>query len=278
MSIIIIQGAICSGHEGFPPPPAVAGETFFTVNGIPAQVNGMPFDKHSDKNSSLDGVAISTHPWYTSTSWELCAWAIRSPAVLWLHPAIRLSSFSEAFMLEQQYQIDAFNAQCVRKAGGLTPPDSATLYRSAVKRINQLVSELSALLPETITYPPSLAGVISTLDGITEDLTDAATLFEAVIELIESNADVATPQAVLSLVNSVSTSDPKFAFTILNHILIAVGTAHPADPGAPVVIPEDLLDDVSDAVEAFAEDTGPYSKHIRSPPHVARPVASPHKP
>lgn len=108
-------------------------------------------------------------------------------------------------MLEQQYQIDAFNAQCVRKAGGLTPPDSATLYRSAVKRINQLVSELSALLPETITYPPSLAGVISTLDGITEDLTDAATLFEAVIELIESNADVATPQAVLSLVNSVST-------------------------------------------------------------------------
>lgn len=192
-------------------------------------------------------------------------------------------------MLEQPYQIDAFNA--LRAAGGLTPPESATLYRSAVTRINQLISELNALLPEAITYPSSLAGVISTLDGITEDLTDAATLFESVISLIESNADtsallrlqigweiycrlageagklppaiieliadVATPQAVVSLVNSVSTSDLKTEFTVLNNILIAVGTSNPATPGVPVVIPEDLLDDVSGAVEAFVEDIAP---------------------
>ncbi|KIF96426.1 hypothetical protein [Enterobacter cloacae] len=192
-------------------------------------------------------------------------------------------------MLEQPYQIDAFNA--LRAAGGLTPPESATLYRTAVTRINQLISELSALLPEAITYPSSLAEVISRLDGITEDLTDASTLFESVITLIESNADtsallrlqigweiycrlnsepgkqppaiieliadVATPQAVDSLVNSLSTSDLKAAFTILNNILIAVGTASPATPGVPVVIPEDLLDDVSDAVDAFADDIAP---------------------
>lgn len=192
-------------------------------------------------------------------------------------------------MLEQPYQIDAFNA--LRAAGGLTPPESATLYRTAVTRINQLISELSALLPEAITYPSSLAEVISKLDGITEDLTDASTLFESVITLIESNADtsallrlqigweiycrlnsepgkqppaiieliadVATPQAVASLVNSLSTSDLKAAFTILNNILIAVGTASPATPGVPVVIPEDLLDDVSDAVNAFADDIAP---------------------
>ncbi|HCT3324850.1 TPA: alanine racemase [Enterobacter cloacae] len=65
MPIIAIQGAICSGHEGFPPRPAVAGEPFFTVNGVPALVDGMPFDKHSDENSTHDGVAISSRPWFT---------------------------------------------------------------------------------------------------------------------------------------------------------------------------------------------------------------------
>lgn len=60
-----IQGSICSGHEGFYPRPAVAGEPFFTVNAIPALVDGMPFDKHSDKNSTHDGVALSSRPWFT---------------------------------------------------------------------------------------------------------------------------------------------------------------------------------------------------------------------
>lgn len=192
-------------------------------------------------------------------------------------------------MLEQSYQVDAFNA--LRAAGGLTSPQSVSLYNAAIKRIDQLVAELNGLLPESITYPTSLSPSIATLDGIAEDLTDASALLTSVVELIEEQADTsalirlqigwdiycrlnsiagdippavveiiadtATPQAVLSLVTSISTADLKTEFSILNNILIAVGDT--SATGAPVVIPEDLLDTISETVEAFAEDVEPLN-------------------
>lgn len=56
MSIIAVQGAICSGDEGFSPCPAVAGETLVTIKGLPALVDGIPFNKHTDGDSTHDGV------------------------------------------------------------------------------------------------------------------------------------------------------------------------------------------------------------------------------
>lgn len=190
-------------------------------------------------------------------------------------------------MLEQSYQVDAFNA--LRAAGGLSSPESESLYSAVVTRIDQLVGELNGLLPETITYPTSLSQTIAMLDGITEDLTDASALLSSVVDLIQQDsdtsalirmqigwdiycrlndiagdippaiveliADTATPQAVLSLATSISTADLKTEFSILNNILIAVGDA--STTTAPVVIPEDLLDTITETVEAFVEDVEP---------------------
>ncbi|MCU6339102.1 hypothetical protein KW823_21475 [Enterobacter quasiroggenkampii] len=191
-------------------------------------------------------------------------------------------------MLEQSYQVDAFNA--LRAAGGLSSPESESLYSAALTRIDQLVGELNGLLPETITYPTSLSQTIAMLDGITEDLTDASALLSSVVDLIQQDsdtsalirmqigwdiycrlndiagdippaiveliADTATPQAVLSLATSISTADLKTEFSILNNILIAVGDASTTTT-APVVIPEDLLDTITETVEAFVEDVEP---------------------
>ncbi|EOZ1526071.1 hypothetical protein [Enterobacter hormaechei] len=195
-------------------------------------------------------------------------------------------------MLEQSYQVDAFLA--LRAAGGLSTPESVSLYNSAITRIDQLVGDLNGLLPETITYPASLSQTIALLDGITEELTDASALLSSVTELIQEQADTsalirlqigweivcrlndipgeippavieliadtATPAAVLSLVTSLSTEDLKTEFGILNNILIAVGDASAA--GAPTVIPEDLLETVIDTVDAFVEDVAPLKTLI----------------
>lgn len=64
MSLIAQQTSICSGHDGYPPRPPVAGVPFFLVNGIPVLVNGIPYDRHTDGDSMHDGVAISTRPWF----------------------------------------------------------------------------------------------------------------------------------------------------------------------------------------------------------------------
>lgn len=195
-------------------------------------------------------------------------------------------------MLEQSYQVEAFLA--LRAAGGLSTPESVSLYNSAITRIDQLLGDLNGLLPETITYPASLSQTIGLLDGITEELTDASALLSSVTELIHEQADTsalirlqigwemvcrlndipgeippavieliadtATPAAVLSQVTSLSTEDLKTEFGILNNILIAVGDASAA--GAPVVIPEDLLETVIDTVDAFVEDVAPLKTLI----------------
>ena len=195
-------------------------------------------------------------------------------------------------MLEQSYQVDAFLA--LRAAGGLSTPESVSLYNSAITRIDQLVEELDGLLPDTITYPASLSQTIALLDSITEDLTDASALLSSVVDLIQDQADTsalirlqigweivcrlnnipgeippavieliadtATPTAVLSFVTSITTADLKTEFGILNNILIAVGDA--SATGAPVVIPEDLLETVIDTVDAFVEDITPLKQLI----------------
>ena len=61
MTAIATLNSVCSGHDGFPPRPAVSGEPKFKVNGIPALVDGSPFASHTKPNSSPHGgVAIGT--------------------------------------------------------------------------------------------------------------------------------------------------------------------------------------------------------------------------
>ncbi|RYM67334.1 alanine racemase [Serratia liquefaciens] len=65
MANISVKGAVCSGHEGFPPRPCVDGDPLVTINGIPVMVDGSAFSEHTDGNTVHSGTAVSTRPWIT---------------------------------------------------------------------------------------------------------------------------------------------------------------------------------------------------------------------
>ncbi|PHM51579.1 PAAR domain-containing protein [Xenorhabdus hominickii] len=72
MSAVGTKNSICSGHGGFPPRPASEGEGLVNVNGIPVLVDGNVFPDHSDSNSTHNGTAISTRPWFTVNGKAIC--------------------------------------------------------------------------------------------------------------------------------------------------------------------------------------------------------------
>lgn len=65
MAAIAIKSSVCSGHGNFPARPPVQSESLLTVNGVPVLVDGDLFAAHTDGNSTHDGSATSSRPWFT---------------------------------------------------------------------------------------------------------------------------------------------------------------------------------------------------------------------
>lgn len=51
MAEVAIEGSLCSGHDGYPPRPAVEGQPLFTVNGTPVHCDGMLWAFHVKPDS-----------------------------------------------------------------------------------------------------------------------------------------------------------------------------------------------------------------------------------
>ena len=65
MSMIAIQGSVCSGHGDFPPREDVDGEPLLKINGVPVMVDGCAFAEHSDGTGVHAGTAVTTRAWVT---------------------------------------------------------------------------------------------------------------------------------------------------------------------------------------------------------------------
>lgn len=61
MAEVAIEGSLCSGHDGYPPRPAVEGQPLFTVNGTPVHCDGMLWAFHvMPYNPPHTGVGIGS--------------------------------------------------------------------------------------------------------------------------------------------------------------------------------------------------------------------------
>lgn len=59
MSAATFKGAMCTGHDCYPPRPNLEGDDDVTVNGIPIHLVGHKWPIHVCGNSSHDGVLVS---------------------------------------------------------------------------------------------------------------------------------------------------------------------------------------------------------------------------
>lgn len=61
MAEIALEGSLCSGHDGYPPRPAVEGQPLFTVNGVPVHCDGMVWAFHvKPDNPPHTGVGVGS--------------------------------------------------------------------------------------------------------------------------------------------------------------------------------------------------------------------------
>lgn len=69
---IAVEGALCSGHDGFFPRPNVEGMPLFTVNGIPVVCDGMVWAFHTKPdNPPHTGVGLGSKP-FTVNGKKVC--------------------------------------------------------------------------------------------------------------------------------------------------------------------------------------------------------------